>query len=101
MTCMASSSVPGEIQVQMVVVPPAGAGKAWGHDDAGNCVLVEGERVRMLELFHRLRDASRERRPLSVLSDTVSNVTKIDRAACPTHSLPEAPPESYVAWAPY
>lgn len=90
------------IDVQIVLVPPAGESLAYGHDDRGDCVRVRGTRAEMLDLFHRLREHGRAGAAGKVyFAADASAVTHIERDACPSHVLPHIPEGTAVAWAPY
>lgn len=85
------------------MVPPAGPGVAYGHDEGGACVRVEGARDAMLELYRRLRDAGKAERPrkVHIQEHLFPQISRIETAECPTHLLPAAPGDAIVAWAPY
>ena len=93
----------GQIEIQIVVVPPNKPGEAYGHDEVGNCLVVRSETDLMLDLFHRLREAGRGASPAKVFltADDRLSITSIERTACPLHALPEIPEGSAVPWAPY
>ncbi|HEV7180737.1 MAG TPA: hypothetical protein VGN11_12765 [Candidatus Baltobacteraceae bacterium] len=91
------------IVVNVVMVPPAGTGTAYGHTESDVCVQFTNATKAMLALFHELRAAGREVPPRTVSVDAGEwkDVRAIDRAECPIHMLPEIPPGSAVAFAPY
>lgn len=92
-----------KIEVSLVMVPPSGAGVAYGHDSEGRCVSVRGARHEMLKLYQDLREQGRASKPHKVyVTESMSpEVTPLERNECPTHMLPDAPEGSIVAWAPY
>lgn len=92
-----------KIEVSLVMVPPSGAGIAYGHDSEGRCVSIRGAHDEMLELFRALREQGRASKPGKVYvgASMTPEITPIERKECPTHMLPEIPEGSVVAWAPY
>lgn len=100
---MPQRSDPTRVEIQIVVVPPAGQSFAYGHDEEGSCVRVDSDRATMLDLFHRLRAEGREKQPGKVYLSKAdcARITSIARASCPTHTLPTIAESSAVAWAPY
>lgn len=92
-----------DITVSIVMVPPAGAAKAWGHDESGACIQFTGSKDAMLRLYRRLREAGRAvpPAPLVVNTDSFQDPTEIARSECPIHVLPEIAPGSAIAFAPY
>lgn len=91
------------ITVSIVMVPPRGTPKAWGHTESGACVEFTNARDAMLSLYHRLRMAGRESPPSAVIVDPedFQNIQEIPRTECPIHVLPEIAPGSAIAFAPY
>jgi hypothetical protein len=90
------------IAVSLVLVPPRGDGRAWGHTKTGGCVEFTQAREAMLRLFHQLRAAGRISPPPTVEVDGIEwEVRPIERGECPVHSLPEVADGAAVAFAPY
>lgn len=93
---------PSSIVVSLVMVPPRGDGRAWGHTRAGGCVEFTQARETMLRLFHQLRAAGRISPPPTVEVDGIEwEVGPIERGECPVHSLPAISDGATVAFAPY
>lgn len=92
-----------KVTVAVVMVPPAGDGKAWGHTESGTCVEFTGEKASLIALFHDLRAAGRRQPALPVIVDAAvwRNVRTIERTECPIHALPHIEEGSAVAFAPY
>lgn len=91
------------IVVNLVMVQPNGKGTGFGHTESGRCVRFTNDTKAMIALFHELRAAGRESATAPVVADAsaLQNVESIERDECPIHSLPEIPPGSAVAFAPY
>lgn len=94
---------PVQITVSIVMVPPQGESKAWGHTEKGACVEFTGTRQSMLNLYQWLRSAGRDTPPASVVVSAADwqDLHEISRGECPIHVLPEIEPGSAIAFAPY
>lgn len=93
----------GPLTVNVVMVPPRGEGRGYGHLRDGLCVEFTAARKTMLQLFHRLREAGKQPSAPALEIDAagVNGVRRIERSECPIHMLPEIPPGTAVAFAPY
>lgn len=91
----------GDISVNIVAVPPRGNGTAWGHDRAGACVAITGDRPRLMELFRLLRDFCHGRIGVVRVRSEDWDVTHIDVTECPSHESPEELRDKHGCYAPY
>lgn len=93
----------GSITVSLVMVSPKGVATAWGHSESGACVEFSSDTAAMIQLFHTLRNSSRDtaHHPVVVDAAEYCGVHEIPPSQCPLHMLPDIPPDSIVAFSPY